>query len=165
MRFQVILNFCQKINKKTVLSKMFSESDLLFMPTDSEGLVVPTGDYAQKIAIVLGDSDFAAAQPFLEKMLGAAQKQLLTDTLVLQVANHASRVNIMQYLRPRQPEQVFVFGLSPAQICLNIEVSAYQPVFFQNAQFVFADSLAVLEPNKDLKAKLWTAMRVVFKLT
>ncbi len=143
---------------------MFSESDRLYLPTDSEGLVVPTGDYAQKIAIVLGAADFAIAQPFLEKMLGAAQKQLLKDTVVLQLSD-APRINIMQHLRPRQPEQVLVFGLSPAQICLNIQVVHYQPIFFQNAQFVFADSLATLEPNKDLKAKLWTAMRVVFKLT
>jgi hypothetical protein len=142
---------------------MFSESDLLFLPTDADGLVVPIGAYAQKIVIVLSASDFATAQPFLEKMLGAAQKNLLNDTLVLQIAD-APRVNITQHLRTRQPDQVFVFGLSPAQICLNIEAVKYQPLFFQNIRFLFADSLVVLEPNKDLKSKLWTAMKALFKL-
>ena len=142
---------------------MFSKNDLLFLPTDSSDLCTISGAFEQKVIVVLMEDDFKAAQSFLEKMMGAAKINLLQDTLMIQI-NHQNKVNIAAELKKRRPEQVLVFGILPDQLCLNIVALPYAPVYFLETKFLFADRLSALEPDKNLKTKLWSAMQVVFNL-
>ncbi|MBL7774554.1 MAG: hypothetical protein JNK89_01040 [Saprospiraceae bacterium] len=55
-----------------------------------------------------------------------------------------------------------VFGLQPFEIGINIQCPLYQPVEFYGATFLFADTLAALEPDKTLKTRLWQALQQLF---
>lgn len=142
---------------------MFAAADFLFLPTELDAIATKTGAFAQKVMVVLLESDLQKARPFLEKMMGAAKLNLDQDALLIQF-NTLQRANIAAEIKNKAPEQVLVFGIPPEMLCLNIEAKKYQPLFFLNTQWVFADNLATLEPDKNLKTALWTAMQVVFKL-
>ena len=65
-------------------------------------------------------------------------------------------------LKKKAPEQVLVFGFSPAELHLRVAMDKYAPVFFYGTLFLFADSLSQLEPDRDRKMKLWHALKALF---
>ncbi|MEY3242792.1 MAG: hypothetical protein RIR11_4231 [Bacteroidota bacterium] len=142
---------------------MFSKDDLLFIVNDASDVLKIEGQYAQKVMLILPAADYDSTRLFLEKMLSAAKLNLMQDTLIVQLLGQES-VNIMQEIKKRAPEQVLIFGIQPDQLCLHIETKLYQPLFFQNTNFLFADRLTLLESDKNMKTKLWAAMQVVFKI-
>lgn len=143
---------------------MYSNQDLLFIVPDASLSEKPEGNYAQKVLILmLKEPAFADWRGFLEKLLGAAKINLANDTLLVALQNK-EQLSIAPLLKSKQPDQVLVFGIQPDQMGLYLSVEKYQPIFFSNTNFLFADSLSVLEPDKNLKMKMWTAMKTLFKI-
>ena len=143
---------------------MFSEKDLLFLVPDAPEATPLSGQYRKKVLIVAApETNVEGCRAFLEKILGAAKILLEEDTLY-RFTENGETVPLAQWIRERQPEQVLIFGYEAAQVGVQVQADLYQPVFFQNANLLFADTLSALEPDKTLKTKLWTAMQLVFKI-
>ena len=143
---------------------MYSKQDLLFIVPDAPLTEKTEGNYAQKVLILmLQEPAFADWRGFLEKLLGAVKINLANDTLLVFIQHH-EQISIAPLLKSKQPEQVLVFGIRPEQMGLHISVEKYHPIFFSNTNLLFADSLSTLEPDKNLKMKMWTAMKTLFKI-
>jgi hypothetical protein len=143
---------------------MFSKEDLLFMVPETALADQATGQYAQKVmVIVAAEPAFPGWKDFLEKLLGAAKINLQQDTRLYWIEAGTS-FRVAQEIKNKQPEQVLFFGIQPDSMGLHIQVSKYQPLFFCNTTMVFADALSKLEPDRNLKTQMWTALKVMFKI-
>jgi hypothetical protein len=140
---------------------MFSPEDLLFSAPESPFPGRLSGGFARRI-LVVSDSDAPGALDFLQKILTAAGIHLERDTLLAVVPGTAP-VSVLSILLEKQPEQILVFGLTPAQVGIFIDATTYQPVAFYRATWLFADALLQMEPDKNKKAMLWRALQQVFK--
>ncbi|MCS7037584.1 MAG: hypothetical protein RMJ33_02020 [Saprospiraceae bacterium] len=98
---------------------------------------------------------------FLEKILAATGMDLHKDTLFAAIQPD-EYTGLSAFLKDKQPQAVLVFGATPAQLGFQAEFPRYEPVKFYEAKFLWADSLAALEPDKALKGRLWAALQAMF---
>ena len=136
---------------------MFATESLVFKTADKTLSEHGAGGFAKQI-LVLSAADGGKA--FIQKVLGAANLDLAADAIYME-ADDQIPVNCFSGL-PDTPAFVLVFGLSPQQIGLSVQLSAYQPVQIRNTTWLFADATQVLEPNKDKKGQLWAALKALF---
>ena len=142
---------------------MFTPDDLIFLSPEHMTLDRTVGGFARKVW-VLALSEPAAAgsnRDFLAKVLAAAQLNFDKDTLFTEIPA-SEPVNFSTDFKRKQPDYVLVFGLPPAQLGLTIETTPYRPVLFYGATWLFADALSVLEPDKNRKGQLWSALKQMF---
>lgn len=143
---------------------MFSDRDLLFQVAESTDMPVFSGQYAKKVLLVaLDEPEANDNQLFVQKLLQAANIQLASDTFFC-LLKDSEKLQLGALIKKKQPDQVLIFGVNPAQLSLHIAIKPYQPVIFYETTLLFADKLSVLAPNKDLKTKMWTAMKEIFKI-
>lgn len=138
---------------------MFSEKDLIFKAPDAPSW---QGDFQNGVlALWQQETDPRAARSFLEKLLASVQINLERDCFYA-VLSPDQPAALIDAIKAKQPKQVLVFGCEPAALGLHFDRYLYEPQFFYNTWFLFADRLSVLEPDRALKTKLWTAMKQIF---
>ena len=143
---------------------MFSDRDLLFQVAETTDMPAFSGQYAKKVLLVaLDEPEANDNQLFVQKLLQAANIQLASDTFFC-FLKADEKLQLGALIKEKQPDQVLLFGLNPAQLSLHLQIKPYQPVIFYETTLLFADKLSVLAPNKDLKTKMWTAMKEIFKI-
>lgn len=142
---------------------MFSPDELIFHAPEHSAADFSEGNFARRIwVLALAEPDFSRAnRDFLEKVLAAAHLNLEKDTLFAEIPA-ALPVHFSTDLKRREPEQVLIFGLLPSQLGLAIEAPPYRPVSFYGVTWLFADALSVLEPDKNRKGQLWSALKQMF---
>jgi hypothetical protein len=142
---------------------LFSEKDLLIaLPPDD--LVGRLGTQLSRKTWVFHaeESEAAsAARAFLTKMMTAVRLDLEQEVCLchLSADQGASVAGLVSTYKPRH---ILVFGVPAPALGLRINILPYQPVNFYDTDWIFADALPVLEHDKDLKGRLWTAMKQVF---
>ncbi len=141
---------------------MFSPDDLIFLVPEGSLLNEAQGGFARRLLVVTAaEPDAPDAQPFLSKILAAAQLNLAQDALLVEIP--ADRpFALLPALKSKQPAHVLVFGLSPESLGLALQIALYQPFTFYDSTFCFADKLSLLEPDKTRKAQLWRALQTMF---
>lgn len=142
---------------------MFSPDELIFLAPERTASDFSEGGFARRTWVLILDEPFIAGanKAFLAKVLAAANLNLEKDTLFAQIPA-SEPVNFSTDLKRKQPEHVVIFGLPPSQLGLTIETSLYQPVIFYGVTWLFADALSVLEPDKNRKGQLWSALKQMF---
>jgi hypothetical protein len=141
---------------------MLLSNELLFLTAEKSALAEASGGFAKQVLVLaMAEPNSAANREFLVKVLAAAHLNLAQDTLLAEIPATEPRM-LAKELQERQPKQVLVFGLSPAQLGLSIEIQAYQPFKFYGITWLFADPLSTLEPDKTKKTQLWTALKQIF---
>lgn len=142
---------------------MFSPDELIFIAPERSASEFSQGGFASRVwVLALEEPDFSAAnKAFLAKVLTAANLNLEKDTLFAEIPA-SERLRFSADLQKKQPERVLVFGLPPAQLGLTIESQFYKPVAFCGADWLFADALSKLEPDKNRKSQLWSALKQMF---
>lgn len=141
---------------------MFSEKDLIFNAPEHSVLDFASGGFARRILVVTGaEQERPGSRDFLVKVLAASRLSLEQDTLFARVPT-AEPLSIVPAIQQKHAEYVLVFGLPPSRLGINAEMPLYQPRQFYGATFLFAESLAVLEPDKARKGKLWQALQQIF---
>lgn len=140
---------------------MYSDRDLIFIAPEESLLSRAEGGYARRILILVRTDESAEnGRFFLQKVLAAAQLSLERDVLLAEWPEN--KAFSMASVFNKQPEFVFVFGFSPRECGLEIEWPMYEPLVFRNIQFLFADSLKMLEPDKNRKGRLWSILKMWF---
>ncbi|MFN0213430.1 MAG: hypothetical protein ACKVT2_04175 [Saprospiraceae bacterium] len=149
---------------------MVLSNELLFLTAEKTALAGALGDYARKVVVLtskeapetsISMTDKTAYRDFLDKVLTAAQLNLSKDALLAEIPSGEARA-IAPDLAEYQPSQVLVFGVSPAQLGLSLEIQAYRPFTFYGCVWLFADKLSALESDKTKKTQLWTALKQIF---
>lgn len=101
--------------------------------------------------------------PFLTKILGAVQYDLARDAQTIKITNKTvfSLMNLCNHL-DKEVNQVLFFGQSPKQVGLNLNVQKYQSVVIGGKKILFADDLAVIHDDTELKKALWGSLQAMF---
>lgn len=141
---------------------MFSTNDLLFPVPEPGAQPAGAGGFARRVLVVRSsDAGSVAAEPFLSKILAAANLNLAQDTLLIDCPEPGG-LRLLPVLKSRQPTHVLVFGATPELLGLRLQAPLYQAFYFYNTTFLFADKLSLLEPDKNRKGQLWRALQGIF---
>jgi hypothetical protein len=141
---------------------MLLSNELLYLAAEKSATSGASGNFARQVMVLaLEEPNAAANRDFLTKVLAAANLNLTQDTLFAEIPYGEPRA-LAPDLKERQPKHVLIFGLSPAQLGLSFEIPAYQPFEFYGHTWLFADQLSSLEPDKNKKTQLWTALKQMF---
>ena len=136
--------------------------DLLFIAPENDLLQSAQGNFARQLIVcVLHEPDFPQNKDFLEKILTAAKLNMAQDALYVEIAG-TEAFSLLLAIQKRHARQVLVFGVPPKQLGLSIQVPLYQPFEFYGADFLFAEKLSLLEPDRDRKGRLWAALKAMF---
>ena len=142
---------------------MFSPDELIFIAPEHSALDFSKGGFAKRVWVLALEEPSTAVsnRVFLAKVLAAANLNLEKDTLFAEIP--ASKpVRFSTDIKCKEPEQVLAFGLSPAQLGLAIDILPYKPIAFYGVNWLFADALSSLEPDKNKKGQLWSALKQMF---
>ena len=141
---------------------MLLANELLFLTAEKTALANATGGFARNLVVLaLEEPNAAANRDFLTKVLAAANLSLAQDARFAEIPANESRA-LAPDLNEFKPKHVLIFGLSPAQLGLSFVVQAYQPCSFYGYTWLFADQLSALEPDKNKKTQLWSALKQIF---
>lgn len=139
------------------------DHELIFLTAEKSALADAEGGFARRIGVLaLAEPDFAAAnRAFLEKVLTAAHVDLRKDVLLAEILASELR-SIASDIREKQPEQILVFGITPAQLGLSVLMRPYQTFDFYGCSWLFADPLSAIEADRSKKTQLWAALKQIF---
>lgn len=141
---------------------MFIPDEFFFFIPQRSALETSAGGYAKMVwVLALAEPESAGNRAFLSKILAAANLDLEKDTLFTEIPERQP-LSFINDIKRKQPLRVLVFGLPPAQLGLTIEAPLYQPTIFYGVNWLFADALSVLEPDKSKKSRLWSALKQIF---
>lgn len=142
--------------------QMLLSNELLFIAADKTAFAQAEGGFARQVAVLVAqETNAAEGRAFLAKVLAAANLNLAQDTLLAALPVQESCA-IAPDLTQHKPKFVLVFGFSPKHLGLSAQVEPYQPTSFYGCTWLFADRLSVLEPDKNKKTQLWTALKQIF---
>jgi hypothetical protein len=141
---------------------MFNPNDLLFLAPDFAWLAGARGGFARRVLVVLRtDPEFPGGEAFTARILASARLDLERDVLLAGIGPEEP-FSLLPALKEKHPEYVLVFGFTPAECGLHLDLPCYRPTPFYQTNLLFADRLAVLEPDKDRKGQLWQALKQWF---
>ena len=142
---------------------MYSPDDKLILAPDQSIFDLAKGDFARQVLIISRAEPEAAVnnRNFLTKILSAVQLDLDRDTLLVELPL-GQPVGLLTDVRRKKPQSVLVFGIAAPQLGLQLQLSPYQPLDFQQMTLLFADALSVLEQDKEKKGLLWTALKTMY---
>lgn len=139
------------------------QNDLVFHFADLDLLEAGEGLFARKVLVLLSahEAQNNAYRDFLAKVLAAAGLSLAQDVLLVPLPTD-DLPPISRLLAQKQAEKVLVFGFKPDTLGLHLEITSNQPFHFLQADWLFSESLATLEPDKTKKSQLWAGMKALF---
>ncbi len=139
---------------------VFSEKDLIFAMPDEARPEEGDGSFAKRILVIhaIGSQH---ELDFLSKVLAAAQLDMSRDTLRFALPP-GQIFDLRGIANAKSPTHVLVFGVSPDQLGLTLNAPLYEPFEFYGAAYLFAEDLAILEPDRAKKGSLWQALRQLF---
>jgi hypothetical protein len=142
---------------------MYTPDELIFLAPERNLLAFSEGGFARRVwVIALAEPQVSSNnRDFITKVLAAANLNLEKDTLFAEIPA-SEPVNFSSDWHHKQPDHILVFGLPPAQLGLAIEAASYKPIAFYGATWLFADPLSMLEPDKNKKGLLWSALKQMF---
>lgn len=121
-----------------------------------------SGQFAKKIFVLARREATAPGNhAFLAKVLSATAVELDRDAALV-LADTGEILSLLPILHQKNAEKILIFGFTPDEIGLRVQVTLYKPFIFYQATWLFADALSVLEPDKALKGQLWTALKQIF---
>lgn len=140
---------------------MFPSGELVFKAAESTVSDRFEGGFAKNILILaLAEENSVANRAFIAKVLSAANLDLAADACFAEISE-AEPVNCFSGF-PERPKYILAFGLPPTQIGFSAAIQPYEALHFHGVHWLFADSISILEPDRDKKGKLWTALKTLF---
>ena len=99
---------------------------------------------------------------FLTKLLAACNLNLGDVAILNFHAHDASQFSgIVNYFRPKA---VLLFDTNPAEFGMPMNFPDFQVQGYKDAVFVSSPSLEKIEPDKNLKGKLWLCLKKIYNL-
>jgi DNA polymerase III psi subunit len=138
----------------------------IFQITDTEQFLESlSGDGKKGILVVLLDEGLPEGIVFLKKILSSIRIDLEKDALLFRAAPHGILPTVAQLKSVSPIEKVLVFGVSPQRLGFTFEYPMYKRLILNDCQYVFANKLSFLEPNKQAKNDLWKQLQLIFANT
>jgi hypothetical protein len=96
----------------------------------------------------------------LNKIFQAVGKNLAEEVCVL---NTKITIPYKELTELFELKKVLVFGFTPKEFGLHLNVRIYQTLIFQEVQFLFSDDLETIAKNLPKKKQLWGQLQTMFK--
>lgn len=96
----------------------------------------------------------------LNKIFKAVGKDMTAEVCVINTTTDIVYKDLVPLFDLRK---VLVFGLSPKDFGLHINIDIYQTIVFQKVQFLFSDNLETIANNLPKKKQLWAQLQAMFK--
>lgn len=106
---------------------------------------------------MLKDSAIAQLNKILKAVDSAPERTLIFDF-------EHQKVLFKQLTRMNTPERILLFGMDPLQVGLQTFFERYRPYKFMGKTLLFADDLGSISADKNLKNKLWTALKEIYNI-
>ena len=150
--------------ENNILSNQFLDYSVIALQDVEEVINNCTGSNQKKLLVVYNSNNTKTESiEFLKKILSAAKFDIKDDILLLGTTSKQGFSFISMKTKVAF-DNLLVFGFPPSYFGLNIAISSYQPIHFNNCGFLFADDLEILESDKQLKGALWLGMKELFKI-
>jgi len=150
--------------ENNILSNQFLDYPIIPLREVDEVRKECSGSNQKKLLVVYNSNETKAESiEFLKKILGAAKFDLNDDILLLGTTSKKGFSCIALKAKVAF-DNLLVFGFPPSYVGLNLDLTTYQPIHFNDCGFLFADDLSMLESNQQLKGALWIGMKEMFKL-
>lgn len=99
---------------------------------------------------------------FLMKLLAACSLTIADVAILNRHGHQPSQFNrILTYF---QPKAVLLFNTNPADFGLPMNFPDFQVQAYKDVLFVSSPSLETIEPDKNLKGKLWSCLKKIYSL-
>lgn len=136
-----------------------------------EGEAPPTAGYGQgqKGLLVIyapGETPTETLNGFLNKILQAIKYDLERDAITYyKTPQHP--LSLADLVREGAFQHVLLFGITPAQIGLNLDISTYEPTTWEHTHILPADGLEAIyrerqAGGKEKSARLWAMLKQTF---
>jgi hypothetical protein len=127
------------------------------------------GEHQKKILVLVQDLDAVhlneRAFDLLTSILNAC-KLTIADIALINLAN--KNFSLHQILTQVPSEFVLVFDILPTQLKIKLPTKLYTPILLGATQLLFSNNLSQMQgidqASKIEKTKLWTALKLIFKL-
>ena len=127
------------------------------------------GEHQKKILVLVQDMDAVhlneRAFDLLTSILNAC-KLTIADIALINLAN--KNFSLHQILTQVPSELVMVFDINPTQLKIKLPTKLYTPISLGETQLLFSNNLAQMQgidhASKIEKTKLWSALKIIFKL-
>lgn len=113
-----------------------------------------------KVLILVDEELLPSDVLFLEKVLNAIN--LNVNGVDLLNVHGLDGVDFAPILADKVIHHFLTFGVPFQRLNLDILMDRYQPVRFHGITFMIADPLAAIEGDKNLKKRLWEALKRIF---
>lgn len=146
-----------EINKKIEPSAVFYDFEVYKVAEDStwkEGIV------KDKSIVVLLKKANSEDLDLLSKIFQAVGKNLAEEVCVI---NTTVTVPYKELTELFDLKKVLVFGISPKEFGLHLNIDIYKTLVFQQVQFLFSDALETIASNLPKKKQLWGQLQAMFK--
>jgi hypothetical protein len=149
------------------LNPDFFDFDLFAVPEAQKLRDVVRGAGNQKVFVVFtGIDEEPALFPFLQKIFQATKIDIEQDTYYLPLTAEAS-FGLAAIPQAKESEIIIIFGFTPPQAGLHLQVPRYQITPFRGQKLLFADALPAIYQErqagkKEMSGALWGAMKALF---
>jgi hypothetical protein len=136
--------------------KIFATSD-----QDFEQIVPNQSQSFTTLVVYESDERQEDLDTFLTNILAAAKLDLSKDVCILKTTTETAFSFIR--LKTKVPiEKVIIFGISPKNIGINLDLKLYKPMVFQNSIFLLADKLTLIHSDVNKKRELWNCLQEIY---
>ena len=161
-----LVNVDKKVPPKIPAS---TEIDSISEDATPIGPVKFLGEHQKKILVLVQDMDAVhlneRAFDLLTSILNAC-KLTIADIALINLAN--KNFSFHQILTQVPSDFVLIFDINPTQLKIKLPTKLYTPILLGETQLLFSNNLAQMQgidqASKIEKTKLWTALKIIFKL-
>jgi len=118
------------------------------------------GACKNQLLIIARDADLAPENRKTLSQILNAIKYNLEDSCLLALENDQF-ISINSYVHQYAIQKVISFGISPTDIGLQINASAYSLIEMESLKLVFSHKISDLNGDKQKKIKLWNTIQTL----
>jgi hypothetical protein len=113
----------------------------------------------RSIVVLLKDAN-SENLDLLSKIFQAVGKNLAEEVCII---NTIITIPYKELTELFELKKVLIFGFTPKEFGLHLNVDIYQTLIFQKVQFLFSDELEIIANNLPKKKQLWAQLQTMFK--
>lgn len=113
----------------------------------------------RSIVVLLKDAN-SENLDLLSKIFQAVGKNIAEEVCII---NTTITIPYKELTELFDLKKVLIFGFTPKEFGLHLNVGIYQTLTFQKVQFLFSDELEIIANNLPKKKQLWTQLQAMFK--
>ena len=99
---------------------------------------------------------------FLSKLLAACNLKLADVAILNFQGQQPTQFN--EILNEFNPKSVLLFGIKSSEFGMPMNFPDFQVQAYKNVVYVSSPALESIEPDKDLKGKLWASLKKIYNL-